>query len=193
MAKGAAASIRLAGLSLASAGRTTNGAFRIQIDPAEVIKTFNSLANVVVFMSEVVGGVEPEFGADMPYSSLLEAAYHPAHAPHIAPAIFSNAGFITSQLQSRLSAAAVRFGQSGTLNVSGATKEVEQIWEDILNSKPKADAQKYAPFLFGYHHMTIGGHGKQRSDSEIRALQHKLVSERNLLRRTLGKDRAGLS
>ena len=169
-----------------------SGPMRVRVNPAEVTRTFRSLANIHLFMTEVVGKVEPEFGADMPYSSLLEEARHPNHIPHIAPAISGNATFIRRRLQNGLSDLAIRYSRSGTLNTSGAKKEVETLWEDILNSKPRADARAKAPELFGFHKMTIGGHGKKRTDAEIMAIQHKLTTERNLVRKSLGKERAGL-
>lgn len=187
------AALRNAGIQLSKAGQRTGarGAFQIRMG-ADSARAFHGMANIVVFMREVVDKVEPEFGADMPYSAVLEEATHPNHVPHIAPAITQNAGYIISQLQTRVSDLAVKQGHAGFVNVSAATREMEKIWDDILNAKPKTDAQSKAPVLFGFHRLTIGGHGRARSDSEVRALQQKLMSERELVRKTIGRERSTL-
>ena len=155
------------------------GAFRMFVNNAEVVRTFKSLGNIHLFMEEVVKKVEPEFGADMPYSAILEQDTHPGR---IMAAVAKNSEFIRRALQNKVSDMAIRYSRSSSTNVSAARRELEQAWADILNSKPKADAQKTAPVLYDFHRPTIMGHGRRRPDSEVKHLQRVLMAKRDAVR-----------
>ena len=163
--------------SLNPSKKTHSVRFDVRMANAETMRTLNRYARVGDVIRQVVGTVEPEFGAYMRYSQVLEN-----RNPHIARAIEQNGTYIRVELQRRLGRAIYRYAVSG-MSISEAKKEVQNAWETVLNGKPRWWAIKRAQVEFGFHRYTIRGYGKQRTLADIRKQQRQLHGERDIMRR----------
>ena len=144
---------------------------------AETMKTLKRFQQLGTFIRVAVGEVEPEFGAYMRYSPILEK-----RKPHIARAIEQNGEYIRVELQRRLGRLIYKYSQLG-VNATNAKKDVEAAWEDVLNRKPRWWAIKRAQVEFGFHRYTIRGYGKPRAEADVLQQQEQLHAERDMMRR----------
>lgn len=173
------------------ASAASRAAFGIRIsipDLALMIRRFQYLRS---FFTDVVSGVESEFGAYMRYSVFLELA-HKSKSGHLYGALMANRDYITRELRKRIIPSAIKFTRTGG-SISAAQKEWAHQVELVLNRNPRIHAIRNAPVEFGFHRSTIRAYGEARPVSEILAQQRKLDVERNLVRKGRGTSgRAGI-
>lgn len=133
--------------------------FSIRVDIGDVLSRINNLR---AGFYGAVSAVEPVFGAFMPYSYYAEYGnrYFPAQ-PSVAPAINRNAQFITQGVLDRLMPALDKAARSGS--VPALKQRVEQIWIEVLNSKPAQEARAAARYRTGAHRASIAGYATSSS------------------------------
>jgi len=150
----------------------------VRMANAETLRTLKRYERVGEVIRKAIPKVNPEFGAYMRYSSILEK-----RNPHIARAIQQNGEYIRVELQRRLGRVVYRYAVSG-MSPADAKKEVANAWEEVLNAKPRWWAINRAQVEFGFHRYTIRGYGNRRTLADIRAQQKMLHAEREVMRRT---------
>lgn len=165
------------------------GRWRVILDDAEVVQLRKRLRHLETFLSRALSQVNPEFGAYMPYSKFPEGGtkYQEAQ-PSILPAIEMNREYIRRELQRRVGDYALTFATSKAPTLARARKVIEGMWEEVLNAKPRADAQSMAAVLYGFHRDTIRAYGKQRPMAEMLRQGNRLNKMRDEMIRTHGSD-----
>lgn len=169
--------------------------FQLDIEQTELVKLQRRFRNLQDRFFQILAGVEPEFGAYMPYSFYQEEG-HPKkgdwkkdsgpsrrhqYYPHILPAILKNAGYITRGMARELTPIMENAMNGQHLNSLRA--QMRRAWENVLNAKPRTDAVNNAPEEFGFHRSTIAGYGSPRTEASIRSQQQKLMRQREFVSR----------
>lgn len=148
------------------------------VDSTQVKKLKERFLYVAAHLGPSIAKVTPEFGAYMAYSGVLELGRKDGKLkprPHIVPAIQHNAQGIVKHLLDSWTRA-IKVMMAGTS--IDAQKETEDAWIRALNSRPRIEAVKNAPFQYGFHRRSIMGYAKRRSDNDIKAEQDKAMKER---------------
>jgi len=169
----------------------TRASFGIRVEIPDLPLMMRRFQYLRSFFTDVVSGVESEFGAYMRYSIFLELA-HKSKSGHLYGALMANRDYITRELRKRIIPSAIKFTRTGG-SISAAKIDWAHQVELVLNRNPRIHAIRNAPVEFGFHRSTIRAYGKSRSTSDILAQQRELEAERKRVRKGSGTTgRAGI-
>lgn len=131
--------------------------FEMKIDTSDAIAKISTFGRS---MRAAVAGVQPVFGAFMPYSYYAEYGNsHFGPQPSIEPAISSNAQWIVDEFWRRMQGGLQSAVDSGDESI--AVQEAHATWDEILNGRVARHAKALARVRTGAHRASIAGYTQE--------------------------------
>lgn len=159
---------------------------QISVDLSDFEKLVKQFSEIEMVLGRALAKAQPEFGAYMAYSIVLELGTRDGRIkprPHIGPSVERNMKHVMKGMRDLLTDG-MRPGRA-----KAAAALVQKTWAALLNDRPRRDAVEETArqkiFELGHHRRSIRGSGKPVKEGAIRKEQDKAATER-LERRLAG-------